>query len=173
MKSEPPPDWLDCAQVYYSEIEWRRGSPVNVFLAPADGEVSDATPGTLCLRLEPRFPLVRVSNAEGAEVGVIRSEGIVPGVKYVMRRSGAPIWVLSVRSLVRKRHRLELAGDRWTFDTPFYWWQHLTGTTQGLPRLVGLVGPSKRFWGMGIEPGWDSQDLLAAVAYLHRKWWQW
>lgn len=43
--------------------------------------------------------------------------------------------------------RLQLTdGETWTFDTPFYWWQHLTGSLTGAPRLIGHVGPSKRIW---------------------------
>jgi hypothetical protein len=37
-----------------------------------------------------------------------------------MRRHDAPTWALTVRSLVHKRHQLNIIdGDVWTFDTPF------------------------------------------------------
>jgi hypothetical protein len=91
-----------------------------------------------------------------------------------MRRDGVPAWTLTTRSIVRKRHALEsTTGEAWTFDTPFYWWQHLTGTSGGVPRLLGQVGPTKRLWFMWVEPGRDTQDILAAVAFLHRTWWRW
>ena len=99
----------------------------------------------------------------------------MPGVRYAMRRNGELVWKLSVRSMVRKHHTLELAnGNSWRFDTPFFWWQSLTGTTWGVPRLLGgLVLPTKRVWALWIEPGQDTFDVLAAVAFMHRQWWRW
>ena len=91
-----------------------------------------------------------------------------------MRRNGDPVWKLTVRSIVRNHHEFEPAvGVKWTFDTPFFWWQHLKGTADGVPRLLGEVGPTMRFWFMLVEPGRDTSDLLAAVAFMHRKWWRW
>ncbi len=88
-----------------------------------------------------------------------------------MRRDGEPVWTMSVRSIVRKRHTLELAnGDSWMLDTPFFWWQHLTGTVRGVPRLLGGLGPVWWIWTMWIEPGRDTLELLATVAFLHRQW---
>ncbi len=173
------PAWWDDARCFYSEIGGDSADPVSVFAVPADlDEVSSESPGTLCLRLEPRArcsPRVRVLDAGGREQGIIRSEGLVPGVSYAMRRNGELVWKLSVRSIVRTRHALELAnGDSWTFDTPFFWWQNLTGTAFGAPRLFGgLVVPTKSVWAMWIEPGRDTFDLLAAVAFLHRQYWHW
>jgi hypothetical protein len=115
-----------------------------------------------------------VLDAGGREEGIIRPEGLVPGVRYAMRRNGEPVWMLSVRSIVRKRHVLELAHDHsWTFDTPFFWWQHLTGTALGVPRLLGGIGPVAWIWNMWIEPGRDTFELLAAVAFMHRQWFHW
>jgi hypothetical protein len=173
VKGTRMPAWLDDARWYYSEIGGESGQPVSVFRSDSD-VVDSESPGTLCLRLEPRFrysPRVRVLDAGGQEMGIIRPEGLAPGVRYAMRRDGELLWTLSVRSIVRKRHVLELAhGDSWTFDTPFFWWQHLTGTTVGGPRLLGGLGPVGWIWMMWIEPGRDSFDLLAAVAFMHRQW---
>ena len=38
-----------------------------------------------------------VLDADGREQGIIRSEGLVPGVRYAMRRNGELVWRLSVR----------------------------------------------------------------------------
>jgi hypothetical protein len=168
------PAWLNDARRCYSEIGGQSGDPVSVFSTAGDEEVSSERPGTPCLYLEPHFRLVRVLDADKREQGIVRSEGIVPGVKYVMRRNGDPVWVLSVRSIVRKRHTLEpVAGEMWTFHTPFFWWQHLSGTVGGAPKLLGRVVSTKRLWFMWVEPGRDTRDLLAAVAFMHRKWWRW
>lgn len=168
------PAWWEDARWYYSLIGEESAQPVSVFDATGCEELSDETPGTLRLRLEPRFrysPRVRVLDADGHEQGLIRPEGLVPGVRYVMHRDGQLVWTLSVRSIVRKHHVLELThGDSWTIDTPFFWWQHLTGTTLGAPRLFGGIGPHWSIWIMRIEPGRDTSDLLAAVAFLHRQW---
>jgi hypothetical protein len=171
------PAWLDEARWYLSVIgEEESADPVSVFDASGLDEVNSESPGTLCLRLEARYlssPRVRVLDAGGREQGIIRSEGLVPCVRYAMRRNGELVWKLSVRSIVRKRHVLELSnGDSWTFDTPFFWWQNLTGTAFGAPRLFGgLVVPTKKVWAMWIEPGRDRFDLLAAVAFLHKQYW--
>ncbi len=171
------PAWLDDARWYYSLIGEGSAQPVSVFDATDCDEVTSEPPGTLCLRLEPRFrysPRMRVLDADGREEGIIRPEGLVPGVRYAMRRDGGLVWTLSVRSIVRKRHALKLANnDLWTFHTPFFWWYHLMGTTLGVPRLVGTVGPGLWVWQMWIEPGRDTIDLLAAVAFMHRQWFHW
>jgi hypothetical protein len=172
------PAWLDDARRYYSEIGGEPADPVSVFDAADSDEVSNGSPEMPCLRLEPQFhclPRVRVLDAGRRELGVIRSVGLIPGVRYAMHRNGELVWMLSVQSIVRKRHALELAnGDTWTFDTPFFWWQNLTGTALGAPRLLGgLIVPTKRVWAMWIEPGKDTPDLLAAVAFMHRQYWRW
>ena len=173
-KSHARPGWLNDARWYYSEIGRAAADPVTVFSAVGRAEVSSANPGTPFLHLEPRFRLVRVLDADGREEGIIRSDGMVPGVRYVMRRNGNPVWRLSVRSIVRKRHALKPAsGETWRFDTPFFWWQHLTGTAGGVPKLLGRVGPTKKLWFIWVEPGRDTYDMLAAVAFMHRKWWRW
>jgi hypothetical protein len=176
MKEPRAPAWLKNARKYYSKIRAERTDPVNVFIPPNSDEVSGESPGTLCLRLEPqsRFsPMIRVLDAGGHDVGIIRSTRFVPGIQYTMINNNVNVWTLSVRSVVRKRHVLELAnGDLWTFDTPFFWWQHLTGTAFGTERLLGCVGPTMRYWLMQIESGWDTFDLLAAVAFMHRQWWR-
>lgn len=169
------PDWLNDARWYYSRIGPEPALPVSVFDATDCDEVSEESPGTLCLRLEPLYrysPRVRVLDASGREVGTIRPAGLVPGVRYVMCRNGNPVWALSVRSIVRKRHALVMA-DRveWTFYIPFFRWHNLMGTILGVPSFLGTVGPD--WWGvwqMWIEPGRDTSDLLAAIAFMHRQW---
>jgi hypothetical protein len=171
-KRERPP-WLSKARVFYSRIEQGPKGPVSVFIPP-DAEVTDENPGTLRVRLRPSGRSLEVIDHHGSKQGAIRSEGLVRGIDYVLRRNETSVWILSLRSMVRKRHRLRLADDEtWTFDTPFYWWQHLTGSVEGAPRLIGHVGPSKRFWLFGVEPDRESKDLLAAVALMHRNWWRW
>jgi hypothetical protein len=177
MKELRAPDWLDHARWYYSQIGEGAAEPVSVFDANGRDEVSNESPGMLCLHLEPRRRFsarMRVLDASGGEKGIIRTEGLVPGVRYSMRRNGDLVWMLSVRSILRKRHDLKLAnGDSWTFDTPFFWWQNLTGTALGVPRLVGSYGPVAWIWDIRIEPGRDTLDLLAAVAFMHRQWFHW
>jgi hypothetical protein len=168
------PAWTADARIYYSQIGSPSTDPVTIFAVPQGEDVSSEKPGAPYLSLEPRFRAVHVRHVDGREHGIIRSEGMLPGVRYVMRRNGELVWTLSVRSIVRKHHALEPSvGEKWTFDTPFYWWQHLTGKVGGVPRLIGGVGPTKRLWFMGLEPGRDTHDLLAAVAFMHRKWLHW
>jgi hypothetical protein len=177
----PRPTWLDQARWYYSEIgEEESGDPVRVFDASGREEVSGESPGRLFLRLEPRSrssAWVRVLDAAGSEQGAIRSEGLLPGVRFVMRRNGELVWKMSVRSIVRRRHAVEIAnGDSWIFETPFFWWQGLTGVAAGAPRLVGgLVWEARShgLWAMWVEPGRDTFDLLAAVAFMHRQYVRW
>jgi hypothetical protein len=82
------------------------------------------------------------------------------------------MWMLSVRSIVRRRYALAPAhGAAWTFHTPFFWWMRVTGTESGTPRLLGCIGPTPTIWILRFEPGRDTLDVLAAVAFLHRQWW--
>ena len=166
-------DWLSDARVFYSRIDEGSTDPVSVFIPP-DGDVTSENPGTLRLRLQPVGRSLQVLDHQGNTEGVIRSEGLVRGIRYVMWRDENRVWSLSVRSVVRKRHNLRLTdGETWTFDTPFYWWQQLTGSLASAPTLIGHVGPSKRLWLFEVEPGRETHDLLAAVALLHRNWWRW
>jgi hypothetical protein len=137
---------------YYSLIQRPSDYVVTVFRAAMDQEVSDERPGTPILRLEPRSRATRLFDAYGSEQGVIRSEGMVRGLRFVMRRNGNPVWVSTVRS---------------------FWWRHLTGIIDGHDGVIGFVGPTKRHWGFSIEPGRDTSDLLSAIAFMHWKWWCW
>lgn len=160
-------------RVFYSRIDQGATDPVSVFIPP-DGDVTTDTPGTLRLRLQPVGRALRVLDHRGNSEGIIRSEGLVRGIRYVMRRDENPVWTLSIRSMVRKRHQLRLTdGETWTFDTPFYRWRHVTGSLAGAPRIIGHVGPSMRLWLFGVEPDRETDHLLAAVALLHRNWWRW
>jgi hypothetical protein len=172
-EGERRPVWLDDARRYYSRIEEGEAQPVSVFDAGDNEVISGESPGTLCLYLEPRSrysPRLRVLDAGGRERGLIRREGPVPGLRYAMLRDGDLAWTLTVKSIVRRRHALEMADGRsWRFDTPFFSLS-LTGTSLGAPRLIGVVPRTIHYWLVWIEPGWESLDLLAAVAFLH---WQW
>ena len=166
------PAWLADARCYYSQIDGASTDPVRVFAAPPGREVGSDNPGILCLHLEPRRRLVDVLDANRRERGVIRSEGIVPGTKWVMRRDGDPVWTLSVRSIVRRHHVFESSGERWTFETPFFWRRQVSGSVAGAPKLLGHVGPTMRLWFLWVEPGSDTHEVLAAVALMHRTWWR-
>jgi hypothetical protein len=170
------PAWIDDSRWYYTAIEGDSSDPVFVYALPDDqDEVSPDSPGTLCLRLEPRFhysPRMRVLGPDGGEHGVIRRVGPVPFLSYAMYRGDSRLWKLSVRSVFRHRYELALAhGDPWWFDTPWFTRLKVTGNARGAPRLLGCIGPSTRYWLMRIEPGWDAFHVLAAVAFLHRQWW--
>ena len=138
-------------------------------------EVNEQAPGRLCLRLEPQRRVLRVVTPDGGVLGTIHHEGILPYRRKVMRNASGTVWTLTVRSLVRNRHRLQIGdGETLIVETPFYWWQPLTAGPRfdRKPGLVGMVGPTKAFWKMWIEPGRDRLDLLAAMACLHRQWWR-
>ena len=83
------PAWLSEARVFYSRIEEGSKDPVSVFIPP-DGEVSAGNPGTLCLRLRPSGHSLQVLDHQERNEGVIRSEGLVRGIRYVMRRLPPP-----------------------------------------------------------------------------------
>lgn len=168
---EDSPGWFSAPR-YYTQIDRESADPVTVFEIPDTAEVSSERPGIPFLHLEPGSRLVRVRDVDGRELGVIRSEGMFPRMKYTMRRSGEVVWVLRLRSVVLKRHALEHISGRWSVDTPFFWWQQLTGSCEGAQRLVGKVGPTKRLWLLWVEPGRATKDLMAAVAFLHRNWWR-
>lgn len=167
------PTWLGGGRRYYSQIGPESTDPVTMFSAD-DEDVSSEKPGTPCLHLEPASRFVRVLDADHRDRGMIRSEGPGPLGRYVMRLNTEVVWVLSVRSIVRKHHTLcPVVGDQWTLDTPFFWRQQLAGSVSGTPRLLGRVGPTKRLWFMMVEAGHDTPDVLAAVAFMHRQWWRW
>lgn len=173
MKTRGGPTWLSSGRRYYSKVGLESNDPVTVF-STGDEDVSHEKPGTPCVYLEPDSRLVHVLDTDKKERGTIRSDGLMPLGRHVMCQGTEVLWVLSVRSVVRKRHTLcPVVGDQWTFNTPFFWWQQLSGSVSGTPRLLGTVGPTKRLWFMMIEAGRDTPDVLAAVAFMHRKWWRW
>lgn len=165
------PDWIDSASRYYSQIEGDWRDSVRLMRPPDEVDASDKNPGTLCLHLVASFREVRVLDATGNEEGVIRPRG--PGFGYTMRRGGVPVWTVSTRSLVMRRHVLTFSGgDTWDVRTPFFWWMNVVGTHGGGTRVLGQVGPTKRFWLLWVEPGRDHYDLLSALAFMHRRWWR-
>ena len=97
------PGW-DHVRWYYSEIGGEESAdPVCVFDASDREEVNRESPGTLFLQSEPRYlasPRVRVLDAGGREQGFIRSEGLLPCLRYAMCRDGELVWMLSGRSIV-------------------------------------------------------------------------
>jgi hypothetical protein len=165
------PAWASDAEVYYSRIETDPGDSVRVMRFPEVGAASEENPGTLCLRLAPSFRQVRVLGANGTERGVIRPRW--PGFGYAMRGSGEVIWTLSNRSLVLRRHALSFASNgHWDVRTPFYWWLNVVCSESGVTHVLGRVGHTKRFWQLWIQPGHDRVEVLAALAFLHRRWWR-
>src|SRR5436190_22278459 len=111
MKDPFLPGWLDNTdRWYYSHIESKPAWAITVLSAPSDAGVSYDSPGAVRLRVQPRWRNTRVVDAEGRDRGTIRSEGILRGLRFVMRREGAVVWVMRVRSIVRKRHRLASAA---------------------------------------------------------------
>ena len=143
MKNPDGPTWLRSGHRYLSQIGPESTDPVTVFSA-GDEVVSNEKPGTACVHLEPGSRFVRVLDGDKNNRGIIRSEGLRPLGRYVMRLGTEVVWVLSVRSVVRKRHMLcPVVGDQWTFDTPFFWWQQLAGSVSGTPRLLGKGGANE------------------------------
>jgi hypothetical protein len=114
---------------------------------------------------------MRVFDGSGLERGQI--DATVPKLLYTMQRDSKPVWKLSARSLVLRRHAVEFSSaDRWLFHTPFFWWLNIMGVHSLGARVLGKVGPSKRLWLLFIDPERDDLDLLALVALLHRNWWR-
>jgi hypothetical protein len=165
------PAWVNDAEAYYSRIEAGPGDSVRVMRFPEVGKASEENLGTLCLRLAASFRQVRVVGVNSTEYGVIRPRG--PGFGYAMRRSGELIWTLSNRSLALRRHALSFASDgQWDVRTPFYWWLNVVCCGARGTHALGRVGHTKRLWLLWIQPGYDRVDVLAALAFLHRRWWR-
>jgi hypothetical protein len=165
------PHWMGISARYYSRIDEGWGDPVRVHHFPEVGDASDQNPGDLWLRLVPRFREVAVVDAGGREDAVIRPR--FPGLGYTMFRAGLPAWTVSTRSVVMRRHALSFAsGEAWDVRTPFFWWMNVVCNHNGETPAVGQVGPSKRFWLLWIGAGKDHRDHLAALAFMHRRWWR-
>jgi hypothetical protein len=163
-----PPWWSD-ANRYYSRISTFRHASPQVWVLPEGGEVTSESPGSLRLHLRVSAEGMRVLDGVGQERGQIAAT--VPYFSYTMHRDGSLIWKLSARSVVLRRHAAQFASvDRWLFHTPWYWWLNIVGLQNGAVRVVGWVGPSKRLWGLCVDPKYDSLDLLALLALMHRNW---
>jgi len=166
--TKPPPWWRSASKYYSRILTFRHASP-HVWVPPEDGEVTIDSPGTLRLHLEVSSKGMRVLDGAGQERGQIAAP--VPKVLYTMHRDGSHIWKLSARSIVLRRHAVQFASaDRWLFHTPWYWWLNILGVQSGAVRVVGWVGPSKRLWGLCVDPEYDSFDLLPLLALMHRNW---
>ena len=172
MSDRIAPEWLQSApHWYYTHIERGLPSVITVRRATRDQEVSDQAPGTLVLRVRPRRGLTLIFDIEGHDRGNIRREG---ARRYILRQNDTAIWKLTLWSIVRKRHQLQMiGGDVWTFDTPFFRYRGVRGTVSDHERLLGAVGPTMRHWGFLVDANQITIDLLAAVAYMHWKWWCW
>jgi len=110
-----------------------------------------------------------VLDGAGNEQGIIRPRA--PGLGYRMYCSGRPVWTVSSRSLVVRRHALEFSGGgTWDVRTPFFWWMNVLCLENGEARALGRVGSGKRLWFLAIERGRDNLDVLSALAFMHRRW---
>jgi hypothetical protein len=108
------PAWLDDARWYYSWIEEGSAQPVSVFDATDRDEVTSESPGTLYLRLEPGWrysPRLRVLGAGGQEEGMIDRAGLVPGVRYAMRRDGQLVWMFDTPRNRAALQRAAISAD--------------------------------------------------------------
>jgi hypothetical protein len=144
---------------------------VDVWVPPADGEVTIESPGTLRLRLAVSSKGMRVLDDAARERG--RIDAAVPKLLYTMYREGGLIWKLSARSIVLRRHAVQFSpADSWLFHTPWYCWLNILGVHCGEVKVVGWVGPNRRYWALCIDPGCDNLDLLSLLALLHRNWWR-
>jgi len=165
------PDWIHRAVRYYSIIESDRYDSVQLMKPPDEGDVTETTPGTLCLRIVPTFRKILVIDDVGQEIGLIRPRE--SGFGFTMHNGCKLVWTLSSRSLLMRRHALRFPnGDQWVFFTPFFWWMNVIGRHGEATHVLGRVGPTMRFWILYVEPGRDNHNLLSALAFMHRRWWR-
>jgi hypothetical protein len=115
---------------------------------------------------------VAVLDAVDHETGLIRTEQGLLFPKYALYQDSTILWTLSVRSVFRNRHTLQLAEDtRWDVRTPFFS-THFEGRAADGSRVLGRVGQHVSEWLWLVNPDRDSQPLLAAVAFMHRQWYR-
>ena len=165
------PNWVDKAEAYYSKAEFGGRQSVCVMKFPETGEASETNPGTLRIRLAASFRRVDVLGADGVAQGFIRPRG--PGIGYAMHRSGEQVWALSNRSAVLRRHALSFRHNGvWDVLTPFFWWMNVVCSENGTTHVLGKVGHSTSLWQLWIQPGYDHVDTLAALAFIHLRWWR-
>ena len=87
--------------------------------------------------------------------------------RHSLFQNESPIWRLSVRSILRRRHELQfMSGETWSLQTPFFS-VFFGGTAQDESRLLGRVGRSTEEWFFLVEPGKETMELLTAIAFLH------
>ena len=169
--SPPTPAWWNSAKLYYSSIRGDRRDSVQVWSPPDHGRVTADSPGTLRIHLEVWSGGLRVLDGAAHDCGKIDVR--VPKVSYIMQRDRRPIWKLSARSLVMRRHAVVFSpADRWLFHTPFFWWLNIVGVQNGDIRVRGHIGHNKKTCGIYVDPECDNLDLLSLIALLHRNWWQ-
>ena|SRR5438093_549380 len=111
-----------------------------------------------------------VVGPDRSELFTIRAEGGMLRSRHSLFQNESPIWRLSVRSILRRRHELQfMSGETWSLQTPFFS-VFFGGTAQDESRLLGRVGRSTEEWFFLVEPGKETMELLAAIAFLHCQW---
>jgi hypothetical protein len=92
-------------------------------------------------------------------------------VKFDILDDGNVVGTIGHRSILRNAYTLDLRGGiTWRFRMPLFTVLFHGKSNRG-SQLWALVGPSKMRWNLLVEPGADSVDLLAALAFVHWEWW--
>lgn len=155
-------EWVGRAQEYCSRIEYGAATNVHVFRRPE-------TEPCLVLKNDRREG-IGVVDAAGRQTGLIRTERRLLLPRYVLQHDSTILWKISVRSIFRNRHTLEIAGDTtWSMRTPFFS-VDFAGDAEDGAKVLGRVGERTYEWLWLVEPGRDSDAFLSAVAFMHRQW---
>jgi hypothetical protein len=120
-------------------------------------------------RLLPNFSFL---DAAGDELFRVRCTRRYPVANFVMEADGSPVCALRQLSLLRNRYAFEFnAGARWTFRIRLF-------SIYGEGTCEGTAGFKIRMtrhdtWHVLVSPGFDSPQLVAAVASVHRELQRW
>jgi hypothetical protein len=115
-----------------------------------------------------RLPDFVVYDPQNQELFRVKRARRLPMAKFIMTENGRPICTIGQRSIFLNRYRLEFASrESWTFHMPlftvdFKGWSNLGGTV-----FVRLKNHNT--WYLRIDEGWNSKQLLAALAFIHRE----
>ncbi|MEI6862608.1 MAG: hypothetical protein WCL04_10205 [Verrucomicrobiota bacterium] len=113
---------------------------------------------------------VVIDSTENECLRIRRHSRLLPS--FEMIEDGQVIGKITLCSVLRNKYTFELrSGPTWTFRMPLFT-VHFPGESSEGKQIWIIVGPSKKQWNVLIQPGADSLQLLAFLAFVHREWWK-
>lgn len=172
----PTPDEIERGASYRSLLAWELSFPGRIVAKSGEDAilrwhcrtVPDRSPySPLNLIRNPDFVLL--DHEERESLRIRRYSRIPP--RFNLIQNGDATGTIGLRSIFLNKYAINLKdGPTWTFRMPTFT-NCFYAVSSSNSHVWVVMGPSKLDWTLLAEPATDDVRLLAALAFIHRRWW--